>query len=492
MQIIDSKKFYRKLLPLLWTVWLIGGITASVLAQAPAQAQQQKTAPPTPSAPQDEKISPPEAEELFRSVDQILRFASKDTGFPIKHEVKRRLIDRNEVASYVEKHTTEDEDAKRLRRSELVLKKFGLLPRDFDLGTFLVALLREQVAGYYDPKTKTVNLLDWVDAEQQKPVLAHELTHALQDQSFNLQKYMKPGDADLEKKKEVTAADIENDEIGTARQAVVEGQAMAVLINYMLAPMGQSLKDSRAVVDALKEGMMAGTADSPQFQKAPIYMKEALTFPYRYGIDFVADLLTAGGKEKAYAGLFLDPPRTTRQIMQPQTYLSGERLESMRLPDFKQVFKNYERFDVGAVGEFDVAVLIDQYAGVEASHALYPHWRGGYYYAAHPKNDPSAPLSLLYVSRWSNAEKSAQFAAIYAKYLGKRYRQSREVVEAGKSPLDDLENLETLTGKHTWVTEDGPVVIAVVGDTVLITESLDQATTDRLEQEVFPMVAALR
>jgi hypothetical protein len=172
-------------------------------------------------------------------------------------------------------------------------------------------------------------------------------------------------------------------------------------------------------------------------------MKEALTFPYRYGIDFVADLLTKGGKEKAYAGLFLDPPRTTRQIMEPQTYLSGERLESMRLPDFKQVFKNYERFDVGAVGEFDVAVLIDQYTGVEASRALYPHWRGGYYYAARPKGDPSAPLSLLYVSRWSNAEKSAQFAAIYAKYLGKRYRQSREIVDAGKGPLDDLENLHT-------------------------------------------------
>jgi len=486
----DWKKVYRKLLTLHWTVWLICWVTASVLAQAPAQPQ--KPATSSPAATQDEKISPQEAEELFRSVDQILRFASKDTGFPIKHEVKRRLIDRNEVAGYVEKHTTEDEDAKRLRRSELVLKKFGLLPRDFDLGTFLVALLREQVAGYYDPKTKTVNLLDWVDAEQQKPVLAHELTHALQDQSFNLQKYMKPGDADLEKKKEVTSADIENDEIGTARQAVVEGQAMIVLIDYMLAPMRQSVKDSRPVVDALKEGMMAGTADSPQFQKAPIYMKDALTFPYRYGIDFVADLLTKGGEEKAYAGLFLDPPRTTRQIMQPQTYLSGEHLESMRLPDFKQVFKNYERFDVGAVGEFDVAVLIDQYAGVEASRALYTHWRGGYYYAAHPKGDPSAPLSLLYVSRWSNAERSAQFAAIYAKYLGKRYRQSRTVVEAGKNPLDDLENLETLTGKHTWITEDGPVVIDVEGDTILITESLDHATTDRLEQEVFPAVAAAK
>lgn len=98
----------------------------------------------SPAATQEEKkISPSEADELFRSVDEILQFSSKDTAFPIKHEVKRRLIGRDEVAAYVEKHTTEDEDAKRLRRSEVVLKKFGLLPRDFDLSKFLVALLRE-------------------------------------------------------------------------------------------------------------------------------------------------------------------------------------------------------------------------------------------------------------------------------------------------------------------------------------------------------------
>src|SRR5207249_9382328 len=110
---------------------------------------------------------------------------------------------REEVEAFVSQHITEDEDAKRLRRSELVLKKFGLLPREFDLGKFLVALLKEQVAGYYDPKTKTVKLLDWVGAEQQKPVLAHELTHALQDQSFNLEKFMKPSDVDLNDKKTV-------------------------------------------------------------------------------------------------------------------------------------------------------------------------------------------------------------------------------------------------------------------------------------------------
>src|SRR6202049_1888771 len=183
--------------------------------ESPATTQsttQQPPKPPAQPATEEQKISPQEAEKLFRSVDEILQFASKDTLFPIKREAKRHLVS----------------------RAELVLKKFGLLPRDFDLGTFLVALLKEQIAGYYDPKTRAVNLLDWLGADQQKPVLAHELTHALQDQSFNLEKYMKPADTDLAKKKEVTAQDIENDEISTTRQAVVEGQAMVVLVDYLL------------------------------------------------------------------------------------------------------------------------------------------------------------------------------------------------------------------------------------------------------------------
>jgi hypothetical protein len=461
-------------------------------ARAAQSEEKQKTAgegAPATQPTEEQKISPQEAEKLFRSVDDILRFASKDTLYPIKREVKRQLVSRDEVEAYVTKHTSEDEDAKRLRRSELVLKKFGLLPRDFDLGKFLVVLLKEQVAGYYDPKTRTVNLLDWLGADQQKPVLAHELTHALQDQSFNLEKYMKPADADLAKKKEITAQDIENDEVSTTRQAVVEGQAMVVLVDYMLEPMGLSLKDSPQVVQALKDGMLVGTADAVEFRNAPIYMKEALTFPYRYGIDFIADLLIKGGKDKAFAELFRNPPRTTRQIMEPETYLAGEHLQPMNVPDFHHVLNNYDRFDVGAVGEFDVAVLIDQYAGRQISDKLYPHWRGGYYYAVRPKRDPAAPLGLLYASRWSSPEKAANFAAIYASALSKRYQHVQDALENGKEPAVQTDVLNHLTGKRAWLTEDGPVIIDVQGDTVLVTESLDQTTTDSLQQEVFGAVA---
>ncbi|MGH9500569.1 MAG: hypothetical protein ACRD3L_15615 [Terriglobales bacterium] len=430
-------------------------------------------------APQEQKISPKEAEELFNDVDKILKFVSQDSGLPIKQEVKRHLASRDEVVSYLEKSMAEDKDAQRLRRSELVLKKFGLLPRDFDLQGFLVALLREQVAGYYDAKTKTVNLLDWLDAEQQRPVLAHELTHALQDQSFDLEKWLK--DSDINDQKQPTAADIEGDEIGEARQAVVEGQAMVTLIDYMLEPTGQSLLGSPQIAQALKEGMLVGTADSPQFKDAPIFLKESLTFPYRYGVDFEAELLRSGGKQKAFTGALADPPRSSRQIMEPKTYLSGERLEPMRLPDFDRDFKNYDRFDIGAIGEFDVALLVDQYAGVEASHALYPHWRGGYYYAARPKGDATAPLDVMYLSRWSDAESAAKFGAIYAAALGKRYKHVHQVEEktAVPTPVPG-----SLTGTHTWLTEEGPVVIAVQVESVLITESFEQATTEQLEQEL--------
>ena len=137
-----------------------GGGSASSRDQTP---QSQTPAGESAHATQETIISPKEAKELFRSVDEILQFASKDTGLPIKHEVKRRLIKRDEVQTYIEKSMKEDKDAKRLERSAAVLKKFGLIPRDFDLPTFLVAMLREQVAGYYDVKTKTVNLLNWVD-----------------------------------------------------------------------------------------------------------------------------------------------------------------------------------------------------------------------------------------------------------------------------------------------------------------------------------------
>ncbi|MGD0270641.1 MAG: hypothetical protein ABSB14_16360 [Candidatus Sulfotelmatobacter sp.] len=434
------------------------------------------------------KITPRQAEELFHSVDEILAFDSKQSGLPIKKQVKRRLTSRDEVESYLTKHM-KDEDVKRLERSSLVLKKFGLLPHDFDLEKLMVALLREQVAGYYDPKTKTVNLLDWVPMEEQEGVMAHELTHALQDQTINLDKFMKKGEKDLgELKKDPTPEDIENDEIDDAREAVVEGQAETVMMQYELAPVGRSIADSPELVESMESQMANGTDDSKVFKDAPIFLKESLTFPYSYGMKFVIAVLEKGGKEKAFAGTLANPPHTTRQIMQPETYLAGEKIEPMRVPEFKRDFKDYVKFDIGAMGEFDVAVLLEQYAGKKLSDRLYPEWRGGYYYAARPKNDATAPLGLMYASRWSSAEKASEFAEIYARSLKQRYKKVEEAGNTSSGAADGQHpeyKVDLLKGRHAWTTEEGTVVIEEQGDTVLVCESLDAATTETLEKEVF-------
>ena len=480
---------------------LLGTLTRGAVAAAQEQASQSQ--PPagaratqatqsTPATPET-IVSPKEGKELFRSVDEILRFASQDTDLPIKHKVKRRLAKRDEVQSYIEKNLKEDKDAKRLERSSAVLKKFGLIPRDFDLSNFLVAMLREQVAGYYDVKTKTVNLLNWLDVEQQKPVLAHELTHALQDQSFDIDKWMKGSrQNDDDKDVEPRPSDIENDEETSARQAVVEGQAMVVLLDYSLAPTGKTLLNSPQIVEALKQGMLVGTADSPKFRDAPIFMKEELTFPYRYGLDFTTALLQAGGKELAYAGAFKDPPKTTREIMEPQTYLTHEKLPPLKIIDMDKDFKDYEPFDIGAMGEFDVDVLVEQYAGRDEAAAIYPEWRGGYYFAGKPKVDKSAdklaPIAVLYVSRWSSAAKAAEFAAVYAKSLAQRYQKRQGLETGGKVDKDapPADSWRTLRGRHAWLTEEGVVVIEVRGDEILISESLDDATTKRVEADFWP------
>jgi hypothetical protein len=491
----------QRFVALLFALALLVGINGAAVQTAP-QPQSQDQSQPSASAPSAQsapaqppptqkpevKITPREAEQLFHSVDEILAFDSKQTGLPIKKQVKRRLTSRDEVEGYLTKHM-KDEDVKRLQRSELVLKKFGLLPRDFDLEKLLVALLREQVAGYYDPKTKTVNLLDWVPMEEQEPVMAHELTHALQDQAVGLDKWMKRGEKDLgETRKDPTSADIENDEMDDTREAVVEGQAETVMLQYELAPVGRSILDSPDLVDAMESQMANGTDDSKVFKDAPIFLRESLTFPYSYGLKFEVKLLERGGKEKAFAGVLANPPHTTRQIMQPETYLAGEQIASMPVVDFKHDFKDYMKFDIGAMGEFDVAVLIEQYAGKKLSERLYPEWRGGYYYAARPKADTTAPLGLMYVSRWSDAEKAAEFAEIYSRSLAQRYKKSEEVgaASSGQTPAQHPKyKIDLLQGRHAWTTDEGAVVIEQQGDTVLVTESLGAATTETIEKELF-------
>ena len=410
-------------------------------SQEPASPQtgQPPQASPTPShrleiepVEKEHKITPDEAKELFQSVDEILHFASKDTGLPVKKKVKKAIVSREQVEKYIGEKFKDDADRIRFERSELVQKKFGLLPRQFNLHAFLVKLLAEQVAGYYDEKSRTMNLLDWNEPDMQRPVMAHELTHALQDQSYNLEK-MSKHDEEIEKRGlEDLDALVRNDEESTCRSAVLEGQAMIVLLDYVLAPQDQSVEKMPQVVDMM-QASMDKSRGSPIFDSAPLLLQEELAFPYRQGMKFIKELLVTGGKELAYTGVLDHLPQTTREVMQPEEYLAGRRVPPLLLPDFSFLKKDYEPFDAGAVGELDVNILLRIYADEALAKKLTPEWRGGSYYAAGkkgvkpPDRNSSAHIGLFYVSKWATDAAAQEFARTYADALSKRYNAVRRV-----------------------------------------------------------------
>ncbi|MGA2960166.1 MAG: hypothetical protein ABSD96_00715 [Candidatus Korobacteraceae bacterium] len=449
-----TKLFWLVVLLFSWLLSAAQIAAALPPVQQSSQSQQGERAKPPESQAAESKISPKEAEELFRSVDEILAFVSKDTGFPIKDKVKRKLANRDEVEQYIARHMQEDKDTQRLERSAASLKKLGLLPRDFELRPFLLGLLKEQVAGFYDAKTKTVYLLDWVDAEAQKPVLAHELTHALQDQSYNLSQW-----AEDSKHAKSDQEEMALEEAQSAREAVLEGQAMLVLLDYMLAPAGRSVADSPSVVDVMKGAMVEG-GQTPMFAKAPLFLREALTFPYTFGLDFERQVMAKKGRGGAYKGVFENPPRDTRQVMEPETYLAGENIPELTVPKLDAVLKGgYKRYDFGGLGQFDVTMLLWQWYGKQTGAQIPQAWRGGYYFTYERVGHQGNPYVLVSLTRWATEAAAKEFASLYAGSLVKRYQDVSEVKPSRE-------------GSGEWKTEEGPVEVSTLGPFVIAIEGL--------------------
>ena len=377
----------------------------------------------------------------------------------------------------------DDQDAKRMQRSEIVLKKFGLLDRDFDLKPFLLQLLGEQIEAYYDPKTKTVNLLDWVKPEEQKSVLAHELTHALQDQHVNLDKW---GDQTPEDVSTDAAGDTDHlarDEMDSAREAVSEGQATAVMLDDVLKPMGRSLLKDPEVVEMVKH-QMTSSDDSPVMARAPLLLSESLLFPYREGLSFEQDVWMDKGRDAAFAGTLDRPPSSTWEIINPREYEMGHRARIPLLPNIHPlVDAQYKPYDIGQVGELDVQILSEIFADKQVSRDLTPAWDGGIYWAGQQRNATVAEqagtksVALFYLSIWRSPESAQQFAAMYAGELGRQFSGLKEDHEAERSsPQTDGER------EQVYATDEGPVVLTTRGKMVFVSETFDLALARKLAE----------
>jgi hypothetical protein len=444
--------------------------------QASSPAAQPPSAPATAQAP----MTKAQAKELFRSVDEILDFASSDSKLPIEHRVKRKLISRDQVNGYLTKKFDEDESTKRMERSEIVLKKFGLLDRDFHLRPFLLSLLTEQIAGFYDNKTKTVNLLDWIPPDQQKPVLAHELTHALQDQTVNLTKWSEVGIQSTARNMQEDNQHVQVDEADTARDAVAEGQAMAVFVDYSLRPTGKTLADAPELGDKLKD-MASDSSGSPIMERAPLLLQESLLFPYTDGLSFEQAILVKAGARAAFADVLANPPSSSFEIMNPKAYMAHTPVPVLRLPDIHPLLDaEYTPYDIGVMGELDVRMLTELFGGEKISAALTPQWAGGVYYAAQRKSattdaekNSTASIGLLYYSRWKNESSARAFLRVYAAHLPRKY-----------SGLVRRPEDEATGNEQIYTTSEGDVLLSLSKEGVFISEGFALPLARKLRDQI--------
>jgi len=441
---------------------------------APAAAATSPQA--TPLASGQFRISPEQAKRLFSVVDDLLKFSSQETGLPIQGEVKRQITSRDAVESYLKQKFDEDGDAKRMQSSEIVLKKFGLLDRDFNLKPFLLALLKEQIEAYYDAKTKSVYMLDWVDIDEQKPVLAHELTHALQDQHIGLEKWSDQTPAEVSVSSSEDTDHLARDEMDTAREAVVEGQATAVMMDYMLRPLGKSLVKDPEVIDEVK-AQMAGAGDSPVMARAPILLSESLLFPYREGLSFTQDLWMDKGQKAAFAGAMDRPPASTWEVINPREYERSRIPVVPLLPNIHPlVDKLYRPYDIGQVGQLDMHILAEIFGGDRAASTFSPAWDGGIYWAGQlrsaqtPAEQASiGSIALFYLSVWKNETAAKAFASLYADNLNRKYSGVKVAHAAADGPVNAEDR------EQVYSTAEGPVLITTRGRRVFVSESFDLA-----------------
>ncbi len=459
-------------------------IPSWAIAQQPASSEPQSLADMARKLRKDKpaeiKMTDVDAKELFKSVDKVFDFASEDTGFIRRSAIKKSIVGQADIEKFTKDRLARADFSQRFARAELTMKKFGLLPRDFNLREFLVKSNGQSIAGMYDEETKMIWLLNTVSMEKQGPILAHELTHALQDQNFDLQHWARPKPA-AKAKAQGGEGDV-NDESTTARHAIVEGQAMVVFIDYMLAPYGRNLKDTPGVVASMEDTAVSATIDTELMHKAPMVLREAGSFPYRDGLFFEADVLAQRGKHAAFQGMFAQPPRNTHEVFDSRAYLEHAKLVRVQIPDLSSMLsKDYELFDSGSFGELDVRALLKQFGDKHGASDFAPAWEGGTYVAFKRTVIPAGTepttkdVALMYVSHWRTTQAAEHFARFYATTVAWRYQQAvvQDVPACAAAPCP--------TGAALVSTEEGPVIVEQWPDnTVIVSESFDSATASKL------------
>jgi hypothetical protein len=301
-----------------------------------------------------------------------------------------------------------------LRAAEVSLKAFGLIPEPMSLDKYLPELLTSQVAGYYDTEKKYLAMVRrhgpagkqdaaaGDTAGDDDMVLVHELTHALQDQSFDLEKLEKDDDP--------------LSDAGTAVTALVEGDATLTMIDFQAQASLESAPGASQMVTSMlgdPDKLARALPDVPgadQFEKAPAWLRDNLMFGYLQGMTFCMSTRSRGGQKLLDYAFTTDPPRSTEQILHPEKWHTHrDDPIVVRLPDLAAELPGYAKAAEGVMGELGIRSLLHgEHGDWERAVKAAEGW-GGDRFAVYEKAEKKGSRLLLWVSEWDTEADEQEF-----------------------------------------------------------------------------------
>jgi hypothetical protein len=304
--------------------------------------------------------------ELLKTADEMIQIASRLRNLQPKSPIARGVKSRAEISQYLNEQVQENYGKGELQQEGTFLRMLGLIPASIDYKEFVLKLYSEQIAGFYDPDRKTFFIASWLGAAEQKPVMVHEMDHALQDQYFDVNKIIK-GDRTLH-----------DDDTVLAHQALFEGDATVVMLNYELEPVKRNFSQLPDLAFAMRTLLAGMQSQFPVFKSAPNYLQETIFFPYGYGASFLQKVWAQNPSWDYVNKIYSDLPTSTEQILHPEKYygtrdepkpVNAEPLAAKLGSEWKVVYRN-------VLGEFSLSLLLNLHLSEERSKRSAAGWGG--------------------------------------------------------------------------------------------------------------------
>jgi hypothetical protein len=391
--------------------------SAGFLSAAPAgQTAAAGSRPPAPNAATLERL----ADEVAREVEQL-------RGWTFKRPVKKERIPLTRARLDIQRIILAAQTPDRRARLQAFLRVAGLIPPDCNLLSTSLAMLDQQVAGYYEPEARTLRLVDRPDpmpAFVERMVLAHELTHALDDQYVDLAGLMKPGDG--------------TEDTDFVAAAIGEGSATSLMLQSMLA----AQKSGRFGLADLSAYVAQELSRAQTLEQLPRYFS-AMFGAYVVGAGFLAkgDLATllAMPDNRAIGQALLTArralPRSSEQILHAEKYWDPARRDEPVVFDDRAasvwLVKSGRRIvHRDTFGELLTAILTaprdtarsltDLQSVAAWTNAGAAGWGGDRFYLLGSRSDPEAlkttqGLQGVWVTAWDTPKDRDEFLAALEK-----------------------------------------------------------------------------